>query len=71
MEEWAITSNDGRLTGTFTPVLNRSATTNVVLIATFQNQIFGYFNGTAVLDDGTQLSVKEFFCGIEVVHNRY
>lgn len=71
MEPWQITSSDHRFFGTFVPVLNRSATTNVVVIATFQNQIFGHFSGKAVLDDGTTLEVKDFFCAIEVVHNRY
>lgn len=71
MAPWEIVSNDNRLTGTFTPVLNRQADINVLVIATIQNQIFGYFNGKAVLDDGTILPVKDFFCAIEVVHNRY
>lgn len=71
MKQWKITSDDRRLTGAFTPVLNRHASINVAVIATIQNQVFGYFNGTAVLDDGNALSVQDFFCGIEVVHNRY
>lgn len=71
MKQWRITSSDNRLMGTFSPVLNRQANINALLIATYQNQIFGYFNGTAVLDDGTPLEVKNFFCGIEVIHNRY
>ena len=71
MKQWEIASSDNRLTGIFTPVLNRHADINVAVIATSQNQIFGHFNGTAVLDDGTALDVKDFFCSIEVVHNRY
>lgn len=71
MKLWQFTSNNGRLTGTFTPVLNRSAATNAAIIATIQNQVFGYFNGTVVLDNGGPLEVKDFFCGVEVVHNRY
>ncbi len=71
MKEWRITSDDGRLTGTFTPVLDRAATTDLKLIATIQHQVFGHFNGTAVLDDGTAIAVKDFFCAVEVVHNKY
>lgn len=71
LKTWEITSDDGRLTGSFTPVLNRQANMNVLLISTVQNQVFGHFNGTAVLDDGTSLPVKNFFCAMEVVHNRY
>ncbi len=71
MEQWKITSNDNRLTGTFTPVLNRHADIHAAVIATSQNQVFGHFTGFAVLDNGTVLDVKDFFCAIEVVHNRY
>ncbi len=71
LKEWEITSDDNRLTGLFTPVLNRQAHIHVLMIETEQNQIFGHFNGTAVLDDGTILDITDFFCGIEVIHNRY
>ncbi len=71
LKTWKITSDDNRLSGVFTPILNRQAHTNALIIATIQNQIFGHFNGTAVLDDGTSLNVKDFFCAVEVVHNRY
>lgn len=71
LKEWKITSNDGRLTASFCPVLNRHADMNVLVIATDQNQVFGHLTGTAVLDDGTKLNFSDFFCAIEVVHNRY
>ncbi len=71
MKTWKITSSDNRLTGTFTPVLNRHANTDFKLIVSTQNQVFGHFNGKAVLDDGTELTVTDFFCALEVVHNRY
>lgn len=71
MKRWHISSNNGRLSGDFDPVLNRHADINVGVIATGQNQVFGRFNGVAVLDDGTRLNVSDFFCAIEVVHNRY
>lgn len=71
LKEWKITSNDGRLTASFCPVLNRHADMNVLVIATDQNQVFGHLSGTAVLDDGTKLNIPDFFCAIEVVHNRY
>lgn len=71
MKEWHISSSDGRLRGVFSPVLNRHADLNVLVIATCQNQVFGRFTGTAVLDDGTRLDISDFFCAIEVVHNKY
>ncbi len=71
MKKWKITSDDDRLTGTFTPVLNRTATMDFKLIASIQNQVFGHFDGTAVLDDGTALPVNNFFCAVEVIRNKY
>ena len=71
LKEWKITSNDGHLTASFHPVLNRHADMNVLVIATDQNQVFGHLTGTALLDDGTKLDFSDFFCAIEVVHNRY
>ncbi|MBD5555904.1 MAG: DUF2804 domain-containing protein [Roseburia sp.] len=71
LKKWKITSNDGRLNASFCPVLNRHADMNVLVIATDQNQVFGHLTGTAVLDDGTKLNFSDFFCAIEVVHNRY
>lgn len=71
MKRWHISSDDNRLCGTFTPVLNRHADINALVIATNQNQVFGRFDGTAVTDDGTRLDIRDFFCAIEVVHNRY
>ena len=41
------------------------------LILTDQHQVFGRFTGRAVLDDGTELDIKDLICGVEVVHNKY
>lgn len=71
MEPWEITSNDNRLTGIFTPILNRHSNTNALIIVSEQNQVFGYFNGKAILDDNTVLDVRNFFCALEVMHNKY
>ncbi|MDD2297824.1 MAG: DUF2804 family protein [Sphaerochaetaceae bacterium] len=36
-----------------------------------QHQVFGYFNGIAVLDDGTKLVVENFPGFAEDVFNRF
>ena len=36
-----------------------------------QDQVFGKFNGTAVLDDGTVLEVKDFWGFAEFVRNHW
>ena len=52
-------------------VLDRSARTSALVIETDQHQVFGRMNGRAVLDDGTNIEVKDMMCFAEYVHNRY
>ncbi len=40
-------------------------------IESCQHQVFGRMTGTAVLDDGTKLEVKDLLCFAEDVHNMY
>jgi len=70
-DPWVITSSDNRFEMTFTPIADRQTKTNLLLIKTDQHQVFGYFSGTAVLDDGTQLVVKELLGFAEDVFNRF
>ncbi len=44
----------------FVPILDRAACTDVKLIKSDQHQVFGRFTGTALLDDGTPVRVKDF-----------
>lgn len=71
MKPWHITSSDGRFDGIFTPILNRHALTDVKVIISNQNQVFGKMNGKAVLDDGTVIEMKDFNCALEAVRNKY
>lgn len=71
MKPWHITSSDQRFEGILKPILDRKANINALLAASQQHQIFGHFTGKATLDDGTVLSIKNFLCSVEVVHNRY
>lgn len=71
MSPWQFVSSDGRFEAEFTPVLNRCSDTNVLVIESDQNQVFGRFSGKAVLDDGTVLEFKDFFGFAEKVKNRW
>ncbi len=71
LSPWTFTSDDGRFEMDFIPVINRSALTDVKLIKSDQNQVFGRFTGTAVLDDGTKLEVKDLFGFAEKVENKW
>lgn len=71
LKPWRITSSDARFEMSFQPILDRCAKTSALIIVTDQHQVFGYLSGTAVLDDGRVLKVKDMLCFFEKVHNRY
>ena len=68
---WRFTSDDGRFEMDFAPILDRAACTDVKLIKSDQHQVFGVFNGRAVLDDGTVLNVKGLPGFAEKVINKW
>lgn len=71
MDPWRFTSSDGRFEMDFVPVLDRAACLDFKAIVSDQHQVFGRMNGTAILDDGTKIHVKDMMCFAEKVHNRY
>lgn len=68
---WTFTSSDGRFEMNFDPIIDRAALTDVKIIVTDQHQVFGKMNGTAILDDGTKLEIKDLVCFAEKVRNKY
>ena len=70
-DQWTFTSSDGRFEMTFDPIIDRAAKIDVKFIVTDQHQVFGRMNGRCILDDGTELEVKDLLCFAEDVHNRY
>lgn len=71
MDPWKFTSSDGRLEMDFVPVLDRAANLDFKAIVSDQHQVFGKMSGTAILDDGTPVRIKDVLCFAEKVHNRY
>ena len=71
MKPWPMTSNDGRFQMTFTPILDRAACTDVGVIKSDQHQVFGRFDGTVTLDDGTELKIENLIGFAEKVHNKW
>ncbi len=69
MAPWKITSSDGRFEMDFTPLLDRNSKFDLRVIRSIQHQVFGHFTGIVILDDGTVLSVKNFFGFAEDVLN--
>lgn len=70
-DPWTIRSSDGRFDMDFVPIIDRSAKIDLKAIVTDQHQVFGKMSGTAVLDDGTKIQLKDFLCFAEKVHNKY
>ena len=71
LSPWTFTSDDGRFEMDFVPQMDRASFTDVRLIKSDQHQVFGKFSGTAVLDDGTAISVKNFPGFAEKVENKW
>lgn len=71
MKPWTFTSNDSRFEMEFQPVIDRHADSNVLIIRSDQHQVFGRFNGKAVLDDGTVITVEDLMGFAEKVYNRW
>ncbi len=64
-------SSDGRFEMAFIPVLDRAACLDFKVIVSDQHQVFGKMTGTAILDDGTKIQVRDMMCFAEKVHNKY
>ena len=71
MKPWRFSSSDGRFEMEFVPVLDRAAKLDFKVLVSDQHQVFGKLSGTAILDDGTAVNVKDMMCFAEKVHNRY
>lgn len=71
MEPWTFTSDNGRFEMAFEPVLDRFSNTDFKILCSIQHQVFGKFTGKAVLDDGTEIKIKDFFGFAEKVFNKW
>ncbi|MEG2456616.1 MAG: DUF2804 domain-containing protein, partial [Clostridia bacterium] len=71
MSPWTFTSSDKRFEMTFSPIIDRQAPLNVGFLCMLPHQVFGKFNGQAVLDDGTIIEVKNLVGFAEKVHNKW
>lgn len=71
LKPWKFTSSDNRFEMDFVPILDRSDVTNALVIKSDQHQVFGRFTGTAILDDGRKIHLKDFIGFAEKVMNRW
>ncbi len=70
-DEWVITSSDGRFNARFKPFFNDRTDISVGVISQHADKLFGWLNGTAVLDDGTELKIENMPVFHEKVHNKW
>jgi hypothetical protein len=54
----------------FTPIIDRYGKFDLLFLKSIQHQVFGYFTGKVILDDGTVLDVDRFLGFAEDVYNR-
>lgn len=71
LSPWSFTSDDNRFDMDFQPILDRAANMDVKLLKSEQHQIFGLFTGTAVLDNGKKIRVRDFPGFAERVDNKW
>ena len=60
MDPWEFTSDNSRFEMIFRPILDRAVCTGAGVAKWDRHQVFGRFSGLAVLDDGTEICVKDF-----------
>ena len=72
MEPWHFVSDDGRFDFTMTPFYDHHSDMNAVnIMRMHSHQVYGLWNGYAVLDDGTKIEIKDMFAFCEYVENKW
>ena len=71
LRPWHMSDDEGRLSLMFTPEIDRSDYMDFKAIVSDQHQVFGRFDGSVELDDGTRFAVRGLRGFAEAVHNRY
>ena len=71
LSSWTFTSDDGKFEMDFVPIIDRASCTDVKLIKSDQHQVFGRYTGTAILEDGTRIHIKDFIGFAEKVENKW
>ncbi len=70
-DPWKFSSSDGRFEMDFVPIIDRAAKIDLGILCSDQHQVFGRFTGTAVLDDGRKIAVKDLMGFAEKVRNKW
>lgn len=72
MAPWVFSSDDGRFEMTMTPYFDNFTSNRVLgLVGNVCHQVFGKWNGTVTLDDGTVLEIRDMDAFCELSDNRW
>lgn len=72
MRPWHFVSEDGRFDFVMKPFYDHHSDTNALnLLRMHSHQVHGLWSGTATLDDGTKLEVKDMYAFCEYVENKW
>ncbi len=71
MKPWHFKDSEGLFDFTMTPIYDRYTENKMIVINTHCHQIFGCYNGTAVLPDGKVIEVKDLMAFCEHAENRW
>lgn len=71
LQPWRVSSSDGSLELTFSPIINRHSDINLLVLRSNQNQVFGKFSGTIKLKDGKLVEIREMLGFAECVFNKW
>lgn len=71
LKPWRFTCDDNRFEMDFVPIIDRNSKTDLILLKSIQHQVFGYFTGRVVLDEGKEVYIKDFLGFAEKVVNKW
>lgn len=71
LSPWTFISDDGRFEMDFSPILDRASNTDFKVLKSDQHQVFGRFTGTAVLDNGARIEIRDLMGFAEKVENKW
>ena len=68
---WEVKSDDNRVNLKFWPKINRQKKFNFIIISNEQNQVFGYYEGFLILDNGQKIIIEKMNGFVEMYNNNW
>ena len=68
---WKLKDKEDRFNFTMTPIYDKIADTKIGFIQMYCHQLFGYYNGYIILDNGKKVEIKNMMAFCEHASNRW